>query len=132
MAACAKHFPGKGKAEVDSHRSLPVIDRAADELLSRDLLPFRAAVSAGVPAVMTSHAAYPTLDGGSIAPATFSPRISGELLRESVSFKGVLITDDLGMGAIGEDPDSAAEKALRAGADIVLSCHQNDAVGPIV
>ena len=132
VAACAKHFPGKGKAEVDSHRSLPVITRPAGELLSRDLLPFRKAVSAKVAAVMTSHAAYPRLDGGRIEPATFSLRISAELLRKRLSFSGVLITDDLGMGAIGESPAAAAEKAIRAGADIALLCHQPAAIGPTV
>ncbi len=125
IAATAKHFPGKGSARRDSHQELPVIRTPASLIRQRDLVPFRTAVRAGVKAVMTSHAAYPALDGGRVRPATLSRPIMTLLLRGELHFRGVLISDDLGMGAVGSGypvPD-AALAALRAGVDMLLLCH---------
>ncbi len=125
VIATAKHFPGKGRARRDSHRELPVIDADVSTLRERDLLPFRRAVAAGVRAVMTSHAAYPSLDGGLLRPGTLSPVVMTGLLREELGFKGVLISDDLGMGAIGTrgSIEEAVREGLAAGVDIFLVCH---------
>ncbi len=125
VIATAKHFPGKGRARLDSHEDLPRIDTPARELESRDIIPFQAAIEEGVRAVMTSHAAYPGLDGEDDLPATLSGEVIGRLLRKELGFKGLVVTDDLGMGAIGKNypPGEAAVRALKAGADILLFCH---------
>lgn len=125
VIATAKHFPGKGLARRDSHRELPVIEASPAALRERDLLPFRRAVAAGVKAVMTSHAAYPALDGGLLRPGTLSPELMTGLLRGELGFRGVLISDDLGMGAIGKfcPIAEAVRKGLAAGVDIFLACH---------
>jgi beta-N-acetylhexosaminidase len=93
VIATAKHFPGKGRARLDSHRALPVITSQAADLRRRDLLPFQRAVAAGVKAMMTSHASYPALDGGQSRPGTLSPRLMTGLLREELGFAGVLVSD---------------------------------------
>lgn len=123
--ATAKHFPGKGRARRDSHRELPVIEASREILNAVDLLPFRRAVAAGVRAVMTSHAAYPALDGGKTRPATLSPAVMTGILRRELGFDGVLISDDLGMGAIGGycPIEEAVRGGLAAGVDIALVCH---------
>lgn len=124
VAATAKHFPGKGLARRDSHQVLPVIAADAKTLKARDLLPFRRA-AAGVKAMMTSHCAYPALDGGRIRPGTLSPGLMTGLLREEMGYGGVLISDDLGMGAIGGycPIEEAVREGLAAGVDIFLVCH---------
>ncbi len=125
IIATAKHFPGKGRARLDSHRDLPVIETSAATLGRRDLLPFRRAVRAGVKAVMTSHAAYPTLGGARDRPGTLTPRLMTGLLRRRLGFTGVLISDDLGMGAIAgrRSVEEAVREGLAAGVDIFLVCH---------
>ncbi|MCX6349502.1 MAG: beta-N-acetylhexosaminidase [Candidatus Aureabacteria bacterium] len=124
VAATAKHFPGKWRAAVDSHLDLPVIAAPESELRGRDLPPFAAACSAAVAAVMTSHAVYPALDPGGF-PGTLSRRLLTDLLRADLGYRGVLITDDLGMGAIRKrmSAGEAAVGALQAGADLILVCH---------
>ncbi|HPJ71607.1 MAG TPA: glycoside hydrolase family 3 protein, partial [bacterium] len=124
----AKHFPGKGAARVDSHFGLPVIDRGRSLLEARELEPFRAAFAAGLPAAMVSHAAYPELERGkAVVPATFSDRVQRDLLRESLGFRGAVVTDDLGMGAVRGSASAAARNALMAGADLLLLCHSPQA-----
>ena len=93
VAACAKHFPGHGDTAVDSHEDLPVV--GGD--LEAALLPFRAAIAAGVRAVMTAHLVVPTLDE---VPATLSSRILRRLLRDELGFDGLVLTDALEMRAI--------------------------------
>ncbi|GAB3801178.1 glycoside hydrolase family 3 protein [Humibacter antri] len=119
IAACAKHFPGHGDTALDSHLALPVIDRSLDELREREFVPFKAAIDAGVLSVMTSHIVLPQVDAGT--PATFSPRILQELLREDLGFEGVIVTDALDMkGASGEiGIPEAAVRALAAGCDLL-------------
>ena len=92
---CGKHFPGLGAAEVDSHLDLPLVKAGP---ASDALAPFRAAIAAGVPLMMTSHVVYEGLDPD--APATFSRAIVHDLLREELGFKGVTVSDDLEMGAM--------------------------------
>lgn len=126
VAATAKHFPGKGAARIDSHLALPRILRTREQLAGRELVPFRRAVAAGVSAMMISHAAYPALEDGKILPATFSRNVQKHWLRDELGFSGIIITDDLGMGAIGSSwgAGEAAVAALSAGADLLLLCHE--------
>ncbi|HVX43919.1 MAG TPA: beta-N-acetylhexosaminidase [Mycobacteriales bacterium] len=119
VASCAKHFPGHGAAAADSHTELPVIDRPADALAAVDLAPFRAAIEAGIKAVMSAHVVYPVWDPD--APATTSARVLTELLRGELGFTGVVVTDALHMSAIRNRigvPEGAV-RALAAGADLL-------------
>jgi len=125
VIATAKHFPGKGSARVDSHEELPVIKETLEELKRRDIIPFQYAIAAGVKAIMTSHAAYPVLEEGAVIPGTISRNLMTVLLRDELKFCGILISDDLGMGALrgGYSPATTAIESLRAGVDILLLCH---------
>lgn len=118
VAACAKHFPGHGDTAVDSHKDLPVLDVTGEQLRQRELPPFRAAVAAGVAAVMTSHIVVPALDAE--VPATLSAPILG-LLRDELGFDGVIVTDALDMAgaSAGRGIAEAAIGALNAGADLL-------------
>ncbi|WP_055535651.1 beta-N-acetylhexosaminidase, partial [Streptomyces graminilatus] len=119
IASCAKHFPGHGGTVTDSHHEIAVDRRSYDEIRA-DVEPFRAAVAAGVPMLMSAHVVYPALDPE--RPATLSRRILGDLLRHELGFDGVLVSDALEMKAIadryGEAP--GARLALAAGADQVI------------
>ena len=121
VAACAKHFPGHGDTEQDSHHDLPTVTRSRSDLETTELLPFRRAVQAGIPAIMTAHIVFPALDPG--LPATLSPAVLNGLLRGQWGYDGVIVTDSMGMQAIdghyGRGP--AAVLALRAGADLVMA-----------
>lgn len=117
VAAAAKHFPGHGATTVDSHVGLPRIDADLARLGSRELVPFRAAMRAGVRAVLTAHVVFPALDD---RPATLSPAVMG-VLREQLGFDGVVITDALDMQAIsrGVGLGPGAVQAVLAGADLL-------------
>jgi beta-N-acetylhexosaminidase len=119
VAACAKHFPGHGDTVADSHLSLPVVDTPRDVLEAQELVPFCAAVEAGVAAVMTSHLLVRALDAD--RPATFSPTILTGLLRQELGYKGVIVSDALDMvGASGQTGvPTAAVRALAAGCDLL-------------
>ncbi|GGM45286.1 hydrolase [Micromonospora sonchi] len=119
VAACAKHFPGHGDTRVDSHHDLPRISADRDRLHAVELAPFRAAVAAGVQAVMTGHLLVPALDPQ--LPATLSERILGRLLREEMGFNGVVVTDAVEMRAVAGRYGfaGAAVRALAAGADAI-------------
>ena len=121
VAACGKHYPGHGDAAADSHVELPVVPHAPERLRSVELEPFRAAAAAGVAAIMTAHVSYPALDDQH--PATLSPRIVG-MLREELDFDGLVMSDDLEMGAITRHcaVEDAAVGAIAAGCDMVLLC----------
>lgn len=125
VLACAKHFPGHGGVGVDSHKGLPVFAGTRAEL-EPHLGPFRAAIAAGVGGIMTGHIAVPALDPSG-APATLSRAITTGLLREELNFRGLIVTDDLEMGALGDrDPGEVAVAALNAGCDMLLWCHAPD------
>jgi beta-N-acetylhexosaminidase len=119
---CGKHFPGHGDTETDSHCELPVVRRSRAELERTELVPFRAAISAGIPMLMTAHVVYPALDPDH--PATVSPAILADLLRTELRFGGVIVSDDLEMRAIADHQDigTAAVATVRAGADALLVC----------
>ncbi|GIH94826.1 glycoside hydrolase family 3 protein [Planobispora siamensis] len=121
VAACAKHFPGHGDTVTDSHLALPTVHARLDVLHERDLPPFRAAVEAGVRAVMCGHVLVPALDPA--VPATLSRRVLTGLLREELGFEGVLVTDAIEMRAVAalHPPGEIAVRALAAGADAVCA-----------
>ncbi len=126
VAACAKHFPGLGAAVLDPHQHLPMVDRPLARVLTEDLVPFKAAIKAKVAAIMTSHTIYPQLDPET--PATLSAKVLNELLRKVLGYGGVIVTDDLEMGAIENHGrvEEAAGSAFAAGADLLLICHDHD------
>lgn len=121
VLACAKHFPGHGRTLIDSHLDLPVQEESLTELLASDLLPFRAAVDAGVASVMTAHVAFPALDASG-APATLSAPMLA-MLREDLGFRGLIVTDALQMKGIrvGHDEPEVSVRALAAGCDLLLA-----------
>jgi beta-N-acetylhexosaminidase len=122
VLSCGKHFPGHGDTDTDSHIALPVVGRDRAALESTELVPFRTAIAAGVPALMTAHVLYPALDPD--WPATLSARVLRGLLRGELAFGGVVVSDDLDMRAISasHDSGSAAVQTLAAGADLLLFC----------
>ena len=117
----AKHFPGHGDTDVDSHVGLPVVSADIARLSRLELVPFRAAIQAGAAMVMTAHIALPAIDSGN-TPATLSPRIITGLLRDSLGFRGVTITDAMTMEGVGKGytNEESAVLAVKAGADILL------------
>ena len=120
VLATAKHFPGHGDTTVDSHFDLPTVNHDRERIHALELQPFRAAIDADVAAIMTAHIVYPAFDPD--RPATLSPTILTNLLREELGFDGLLITDDMEMKAIDDRYRSgeAAVMAVEAGADIVM------------
>jgi beta-N-acetylhexosaminidase len=119
----AKHFPGHGDTQSDSHIDLPVVSACWSRLDSLELQPFRAAIRAGVTAVMTAHIALPCIDGANDPPpATFSATIMQDILRDSLGFGGLTVTDALSMGAIVNKygAGEAAVRAFLAGSDMLL------------
>jgi beta-N-acetylhexosaminidase len=121
MIATVKHFPGHGDTGTDSHIALPVIPFGWPRLDSIELVPFRAAVRVGVGAVMSAHIALPGVDSGMTRAASLTPSIVTGILRDSLAFKGIVVTDALNMGGVSTDGGaSAAVKALIAGADLLL------------
>jgi beta-N-acetylhexosaminidase len=124
VAACPKHFPGLGAARVDSHESLPTILCSHDELMREDARAFEV-VLPGVMAVMVGHGHYPALDGDRPLPASLSAEVIGGLLRGRLGFDGLVVTDDLEMGAVARQHrvEDAVVAAVAAGADMLLVCH---------
>lgn len=120
IVTVAKHFPGHGAVDADSHKSLPIV-RAPVLQVRQQLKPFKAAMEAGLDGLMTAHIATPTLTGDEL-PATLSPRVLGGVLRDELQFKGLVITDELEMDAIDRryGVGRAAVLAVVAGADMVL------------
>jgi beta-N-acetylhexosaminidase len=125
VSACAKHFPGKGHAPIDAHLGLPVIDSDWSEMHAAHVPPFLAAIEAEVDCIMTSHPLYPLLDPAPDTPATFSRVIVEEYLRGELGYRGVIVSDDLEMGAIAEicPVGEATVRAAAAGHDLLLVCH---------
>lgn len=122
MYAAAKHFPGHGTADADSHLRLPLVSETADTLRSRDWLPFKAAIQAGVDFVMVGHLNVPALDATN--PSSMSPAVM-RVLRQELGYRGVVISDDLQMGALSPQfpPPAAAVRFLTDGGDMVIVSH---------
>jgi beta-N-acetylhexosaminidase len=126
VLAVGKHFPGHGDTLLDSHVALPSCERTVVQLNACELLPFQAAIAAGLEAIMTAHVVYNAWD--SHLPATLSSAILTGILRGTMGFQGVIISDDLGMAAVSETMpwDEVSVCALRAGIDLLLICHERD------
>jgi beta-N-acetylhexosaminidase len=122
MSATAKHFPGHGDTGTDSHLALPVVSADWRRLDTLELLPFRAAIEAGTTAVMSAHIALPALENGRTQPSTVVPAVLTGLLRDSLHFRGLTVTDALDMGGLvsGYGAVEAPVLALIAGADLLL------------
>ncbi|MFZ7946012.1 beta-N-acetylhexosaminidase [Neobacillus sp. 19] len=118
-----KHFPGHGDTSVDSHLELPVVNKSLKQLKELELIPFERAIDHGADVVMVAHILLPELDKTN--PASMSKAVMTDLLRKQLSFKGVIITDDMTMGAITEhfDIGKAAVESVKAGSDIILVGH---------
>lgn len=122
-----KHFPGIGKGRVDSHVDSSSIDVAKEVLMAEDILPFKTIIDENEPNdyfILVSHLKYPALDEE--YPASLSSKIMTDLLRNELGYKGIIITDDMEMGAVANHNDfrSIGVKSIKAGADIVLVCHE--------
>ena len=132
VLSCAKHFPGHGDASVDPHQDLPVFRGTMERLESTELVPFAAAVSAGAPTIMTAHILLPQIDPEN--PASLSRVLLHGFLRRHMGFHGVILADDLGMGAIAKRyaPGEAAVRTLCAGTDIAMLCHDWSVVAPAI
>jgi beta-N-acetylhexosaminidase len=124
IMAVAKHFPGIGRTVLDSHLELPDLETPREALAQSDFIPFQAAIQAGVAAVMLSHIRYTLMDPR--WPASLSPAIAGTLLRDEMRYDGLVITDDLDMGAIRNHYDMAeiVHQMLRGRIDMALICHR--------
>ena len=118
--SCLKHFPGHGATSGDTHREIPTVDKSLDKLMKEDLVPFKAGIKAGCDMVMTSHILYPAIDA--VSPATLSSNILQGVLRDTLHFDGVIISDSMNMGAIRKtyDPAVSTLLALQAGVDVVM------------
>jgi beta-N-acetylhexosaminidase len=125
VGACAKHFPGHGDTDEDSHLALPRVSHDLQRLREVELPPFRAAIEAGVASVMTAHISLPALDREH--PATLSP-IAIRLLRDELGYDGLVFSDDLEMKAVADhyEPEPLLLGALQAGVDAVLVCRDLD------
>lgn len=123
IASCAKHFPGLGDAVIDPHKAVALSDQTSDFFRRNMFPPFIAAVDAGCPAIMTTHLKVKSLDPEHVA--TFSRSVCTGIIREEIGFEGVIMTDDLDMGAV-ENLDDAVPMAISAGHDMVLVCHSVD------
>jgi len=131
VLSCAKHFPGHGDAAIDPHLDLPVFAGTMERLNAVELIPFCAAIESGVPLVMTAHILLSQIDAEN--PASLSRVMLHGVLRR-LGFSGVILADDLGMGAIAKryGPGEAAIRTLRAGTDIAMLCHDWSAVEPAI
>lgn len=120
----AKHFPGHGDTDADSHLALPCVNKSREELEQTELAPFRAAIAAGVPAIMTTHILFPQIEPGGV-PATMSRRIMTELLRGEMGFDGLIISDCMEMRAIKDHfgTVNGVIAAMAAGVDLVFVTH---------
>jgi len=123
IMAVAKHFPGIGRTLLDSHLDLPSLDAGPADLESFDLIPFEAAIKHDVAGIMLSHIIYTGIDGQ--WPASLSEKVAKKLLRDSMGYEGIVMTDDLDMGAVKNHFEirTSVRQILSAGIDIMLICH---------
>lgn len=127
VIACAKHFPGHGDTQVDSHLGLPSVEHSRARLQDVELRPFRMAIDAQVATIMTGHLLVRELDEE--RPATLSPRVIGELLRRDLKYDGVVVSDAMEMKAVAQRwrPSESAVLAAKAGCDLLCFCEGHDA-----
>lgn len=126
MAATGKHFPGHGGVAIDSHEALPEDPRTLEALRGECLAPFAGMIRRGIASLMTAHIRFPAVDA---QPVSFSRRWLSEILRGELGFSGVIVSDDLGMGAAGVIPDPAERvlAAHQAGCELILFCNDRAA-----
>ncbi len=126
IVACGKHFPGHGDTATDSHLVLPHVDRSRRDMERIELVPFRAAIQRKIPMIMTAHVVYKSLDPEN--PATFSKKILTGLLRKTLKYRGLIVSDDLQMKAVsaGHSPAESALLSLVAGVDLILICREGE------
>ncbi|QDU72594.1 beta-N-acetylhexosaminidase [Mucisphaera calidilacus] len=126
VAACGKHFPGHGDTNQDSHLTLPTLKHDMQRLEAVELPPFRAAADADIASIMTAHIIFEAID--TQHPATMSQPVIHGLLRQSMGYDGVVVSDDLEMKAIANNyaVPEAAVHAIAAGVDLLLCCHTNE------
>ncbi|MFO7886313.1 MAG: glycoside hydrolase family 3 N-terminal domain-containing protein [Desulfobacteraceae bacterium] len=122
IMACAKHFPGIGRTTLDSHLTLPQLDAEKAVLEKTDVIPFTAAKENAVAAIMLSHILYTSID--STWPASLSPSIAKQWLRDEMGYQGIVITDDLDMKAVKHDIKTCIHQILKSDIDIALICHK--------
>ncbi|MBS1616833.1 MAG: hypothetical protein JST06_12030 [Bacteroidetes bacterium] len=122
IIACAKHFPGHGDVQVDSHKDLPLISKSRQELDTLELYPFRKMIAAGVKSIMVAHLAIPALEPASHVPTTLSRHVVTDLLRHQMGFQGLVFTDALNMKGVTKyyAPGEVDLRALQAGNDVLL------------
>lgn len=127
VVATAKHFPGHGDTNIDTHLEMPCVPYGRERLEKIELYPFRKAIEAGVDAIMTAHIVFPALDGGN-RPATISYAVLTELLRGQLGFKGLIITDCIEMKAVLDNygVEKTSVEAIKAGADMLCISHTLD------
>ncbi|KLE33792.1 beta-N-acetylhexosaminidase [Aurantiacibacter luteus] len=117
VVGCIKHMPGHGRATVDSHKSLPLVE-ASDDELAADIAPFQRLADA--PMAMSAHIRFTAWDADN--PATLSEKVIGEIIRKRIGFGGLLLTDDIDMEALDGSIAERSERAIAAGCDLVLNC----------
>jgi len=127
VVACAKHFPGHGDTDLDSHLELPTVEQSRSRLEDVEIRPFKRAIAARVATIMMAHVLYPELDAE--YPASISKPVVDGILRRELKYDGVVLTDDLEMKAVADrwTPDRSSVMALQAGCDIVPVCQSHDA-----
>ena len=128
ILGCGKHFPGLGRASLDSHHALPSIDKTWKQLWSEDLVPYRE-MRKDLPFVMVAHISYPRITGDK-TPASLSNKWISEILRKKIGYRGLVISDDLDMGGVlnSSSIEEAAVETLRAGSDLFLVCQKEEHV----
>ncbi len=128
VMSCAKHFPGHGDTITDSHLALPTIPHTLERLDEVELVPFKAAIASGVDSIMIGHPTFPRLTDSQNIPATISPRIVRDVLRNQMGYDGVVVTDDMEMRAITETvgTERGVVLALKAGNDLACVSHRHD------
>lgn len=124
MIACAKHFPGHGDTDLDSHLDLPTVQKSQRDIENCELIPFQRSIDAGVAVIMTAHVIFPDFDEEN--PATMSKRILTEELRGRMGYKGLIVSDDMEMKAVrGRYPlEVQLDRSVRAGVDLFLMCSE--------
>ena len=132
VLSCAKHFPGHGDAVVDPHLDLPVFAGPMGRLQTAELVPFAAVIAGGASLVMTAHILLPQIDAEN--PASLSRKMLDGVLRKQLRFDGLVLADDLGMGAIAKQygAGESAVRTLQAGTDVAMLCHDWRAVAPAI
>lgn len=122
VLGCGKHFPGHGDTNVDSHIGLPSQNISLEELRGRELKPFGAAIGAGIQMLMTAHIMFPRIDP--VWPATLSKILTTDVLRKELGFNGVIVSDDIGMGAMESffSAPEAAARLIESGTDMLMVC----------